>query len=110
MQLDKAVMKSFQLTVYQCSFLAHFLTLSCLVNALYTFFRKRHYRMFEQPVDLPPETPSAHRVRVDSSPASLSPLRYVQSVISNVAASRAYPDAEREGKCIADILRLRRFA
>ncbi|KAK4499387.1 hypothetical protein PRZ48_009901 [Zasmidium cellare] len=81
---------------WMCAFLVHFLTLSCLVNTLYTFFRKRHYRMFEQPVDLPPETPSAHRVRVDSSPASSSPLRYMQSIISSAAASRAYPDAERE--------------
>ncbi|KAF2163926.1 hypothetical protein M409DRAFT_68182 [Zasmidium cellare ATCC 36951] len=81
---------------WMCAFLVHFLTFSCLVNTLYTFFRKRHYRMFEQPVDLPPETPSAHRVRVDSSPASSSPLRYMQSIISNAATSRAYPDAERE--------------
>lgn len=46
---------------------------------------------------MPPATPSAHRVRVDSSPASSSPLRYLQTVISSsAAASRAYPDAERE--------------
>lgn len=88
-------------TKLQCTFLVHLLTLSCFVNALYTFFRKRHYRMFEQPVDLPPNTPSAHRVRVDSSPASSSPLRYMQNIISNAAAARAYPDAEREGECIA---------
>lgn len=36
-------------------------------------------------------------MRVDSSPASSSPLRFLQNVIqSSTAASRAYPDAERE--------------
>ena len=66
-------------------------------NAFYTFFRKRHYRLFEQPVDQAPATPSAHRVHLDSSPMSSSPLRYLQKIItSTTAPSRAYPDAERE--------------
>lgn len=79
------------------AFLVQVLTLFCCWNAFYTFFRKRHYRLFEQPVDEVPATPSAHRVRVDSSPMSSSPLRYLQSVISSAAASsRAYPDPERE--------------
>lgn len=73
------------------------MTLLCFLNAFYAFFRKRHYRLFEQPVDLPPNTPSAQRVRVDSSPASSSPLGYVKSAISAAtASSRAYPDPERE--------------
>lgn len=82
----------------QAAFLVHLLTVLACLNAFYTFFRKRHYRLFEQPVDAPPATPSAHRVRVDSSPMSSSPLRYLQNVISSTtsAASRAYPDAERE--------------
>ena len=81
----------------QATFLVHSLTVLCCWNAFYTFFRKKHYRLFEQPVDEPPATPSAHRVRVDSSPMSSSPLRYLQSVISTAtASSRAYPDAERE--------------
>ncbi|KAK4629423.1 hypothetical protein CLAFUW4_08149 [Fulvia fulva] len=80
-----------------CAFVVHALTFACCLNAFYTFFRSRHYRLFEQPVDIPPPTPSAHRVKVDSSPASASPLRYLQNVIaSSTAASRAYPDAERE--------------
>ncbi|CAK4030774.1 unnamed protein product [Lecanosticta acicola] len=80
-----------------CAFIVHCLTWTCVANALYTFLRKRHYRLFEQPVDIAPATPSAHRVRVDSSPASSSPLRLLQNVIaSSSAASRAYPDAERE--------------
>ena len=81
------------------AFVVHFLTLACCLNAAFTFFRKRHYRLFEQPVDEAPSTPSARRVRVDSSPMSSSPLRYLQQVISNTAtgaSSRAYPDAERE--------------
>ncbi|KAK4552114.1 hypothetical protein LTR86_010650 [Recurvomyces mirabilis] len=78
-------------------FMVQLLTLFCCFNAFYTFFRKRNYRLFEQPVDIAPATPSAHRVRVDSSPMSSSPLRYLQNVIfSATASSRAYPDAERE--------------
>jgi len=81
----------------QAAFVVHLLTLLCCLNAFHTFFRKRHYRLFEQPVDATPATPSAHRVRVDSSPLASSPLRYLQNVISSTtAASRAYPDAERE--------------
>lgn len=52
------------------AFMVHFLTLLCCVNAAFTFFRKRHYRLFEQPVDEAPATPSARRVPVDSSPMS----------------------------------------
>jgi hypothetical protein len=75
----------------------HTLTIACCLNTFYTFFRKRHYRLFEQPVDLPPNTPSAQRVRVDSSPASSSPLSYVKKTFAAAtASSRAYPDPERE--------------
>lgn len=74
----------------------HTITLLCCWNALWTFFRRRSYRLFEQPVDVAPNTPSAQRVRVDSSPLSSSPLRYLQHVVSTTAASRAHPDAERE--------------
>lgn len=81
----------------QASLLVHSLTLLCCLNAFYTFFRKRHYRLFEQPVDLPPNTPSAQRVQVDSSPASGSPIAYVRNAIAQAtASSRAYPDPERE--------------
>lgn len=81
------------------AFLVHLLTLLCCVNAAFAILRKRHYRLFEQPVDEAPATPSARRVRVDSSPMSSSPLRYLQQAISSAtttASSRAYPDAERE--------------
>ncbi|KAM3419559.1 hypothetical protein BST61_g2899 [Cercospora zeina] len=79
------------------SLLVYALTILCCANALFTFWRRRSYRLFEQAVDVPPPTPSAHRVRVDSSPMSSSPLRYLQAVMASAtASSRAYPDAERE--------------
>jgi hypothetical protein len=79
-------------------FLVHALTILCCFNAFYTFARKRHYRLFEQPVDLAPNTPSAQRVRVDSSPASsYSPVSYIKNAIAAATpSSRAYPDPERE--------------
>jgi len=69
----------------------------CLSNTAFTFFRKRQYRLFEQPVEATPSTPSARLVRVDSSPMSSSPLRYLQTVISDATAGRrAHVDPERE--------------
>jgi hypothetical protein len=66
------------------------------LNGFYTFYRKRHYRLFEQPIDTNPATPSAQRVRVDSSPMASSPLRLLQRIISSTSAdSRAHPDAAR---------------
>ena len=67
------------------------------LNAAYTFYRKRHYRLFETSVDAPPSTPSAHRVRVDSSPLSSSPIRFLQNMIASTTANaRSYPDATRD--------------
>jgi hypothetical protein len=66
-----------------------------LLNGFFTFYRKRHYRLFEQPIETSPATPSAQRVRVDSSPAS--PLRVWKNLIkSGSAESRAHPDAGRD--------------
>ncbi|KAE8351044.1 hypothetical protein BDV28DRAFT_26590 [Aspergillus coremiiformis] len=76
------------------SFVVHLLVCFTGFNTFYTFYRKRHYRMFEASVDQPPATPSAHRVRVDSTPAS--PLRYFANAISGSARSRAHPDAQRD--------------
>ncbi|KAI9718662.1 MAG: hypothetical protein M1828_006597 [Chrysothrix sp. TS-e1954] len=79
------------------SFLVHMLTLMSVVNAFYTFWRKRQYRLFEVSVDETPNTPSAHRVRVDSSPLASSPLRYLSSVLSTPSAqSRAHPDSAKD--------------
>lgn len=66
-------------------------------NAMYTFVRVRHYRLFERAIDTPQTTPSAHRVRVDSSPVSSSPLRLLTSILGDTSAeSRAHPDASRD--------------
>jgi len=60
--------------------------------------RSRQYRLFEANVEASgPATPSAHRVRVDSSPAASSPLRLLKDVLgSETAESRAHPDKTRD--------------
>ncbi|KAL4875316.1 hypothetical protein BJY04DRAFT_232769 [Aspergillus karnatakaensis] len=78
------------------SFIVHFLTGAAALNTFYTFNRKRHYRMFEASIDQTPATPSAHRVRVDSTPVAASPLRYLANALSGSADSRAHPNAERD--------------
>lgn len=81
----------------QASFLVHFLSFLSIVNAVYTFWRKRHYRLFEASVDAVPSTPSAYRVRVDSSPISSSPLRFLSNMLgADSAQSRAHPDPQRD--------------
>ncbi|KAI1379290.1 hypothetical protein F4677DRAFT_408543 [Hypoxylon crocopeplum] len=66
-------------------------------NATYTMYRARHYRLFEADVERESETPSAHRVRVQSSPVSSSPLRLLTDMISTESAeSRAHPDRSRD--------------
>ena len=85
------------LTLLQASFLVHILTLVSFANAAYAFTRKRHYRFFETPLSTTPQTPSAHRVPVDSSPLSSSPLRFISTLLaSTTAASRAHPDPARD--------------
>ena len=67
------------------------------MNAAYTFYRKRHYRLFENSIEDKPSTCSAHRVRVDSSPISSSPLRFLTKMLgSTEAEARAHPDASRD--------------
>jgi Protein of unknown function (DUF2418) len=73
------------------------LTLLSVANATYTFWRKRHYRLFESSVEAVPSTPSAHRVHVDSSPISSSPLRFLSNIFgADDAQSRAHPDPQRD--------------
>jgi len=68
-----------------------------LLNTLYTLTRTRQYRLFESKIDTGPSTPSAHRVRVQSTPVSASPLRFVSSLVSSASAeSRAHPDGTRD--------------
>ena len=77
--------------------MVHVLSLFSIVNAVYTFYRKRHYRLFEASVDTTPTTPSAHRVRVNSSPVSSSPLRFLRNVLETTdARSRVHPDAQKD--------------
>ncbi|KKK17408.1 hypothetical protein P175DRAFT_0558956 [Aspergillus ochraceoroseus IBT 24754] len=78
------------------SFVVHFLVCVVALNTFYTFCRKRHYRLFEASIDQAPVTPSAHRVRVDSTPVAASPLRYLANALSWSAESRAHQDAERD--------------
>ena len=81
----------------QAAFLVHLLSLVCLVNAAYTFYRQRHYRLFESSVDTRPSTQSAHRVRVDSSPMASSPLRFLSNILVHESAeARSHPDATRD--------------
>ncbi|KAI1105839.1 hypothetical protein F4804DRAFT_97850 [Jackrogersella minutella] len=73
------------------------LTSISAVNATYTMYRARHYRLFEADVEKEPQTPSAHRVRVQSSPVSSSPLRLLTNIIgTDSAESRAHPDRSRD--------------
>lgn len=59
--------------------------------------RTRKYRMFEANIDVQIDTPSARRVRVQSSPASSSPLRYLTDLVTpDTADSRAHPDRKRD--------------
>lgn len=67
------------------------------MNAAYTFYRQRHYRLFESSVDAPQSTPSAHRVRVDSSPIASSPLRFLSNMLAReTAEARSHPDGTRD--------------
>jgi hypothetical protein len=68
------------------------------LNAFYTVMRSRKYRLFEVNVEQAgPSTPSAHRVRVDSSPAAASPLRFFRDMIgAETAETRAHPDSTRD--------------
>ncbi|KAI0485271.1 hypothetical protein GGR56DRAFT_662996 [Xylariaceae sp. FL0804] len=69
---------------------------SC-VNAFYTLYRSRKYRLFEADVETKLGTPSARRVRVQSSPISSSPLRFLADIMTSESAeSRAHPDRTRD--------------
>ena len=81
----------------QAAFIVHFLSLLSFANAAYTFYRQRHYRLFEASVDDVPSTPSAQRVRIDSSPLSSSPLRFLSNMLAaDNPESRSHPDATRD--------------
>src|SRR5690348_4856606 len=68
-----------------------------VLNAFYAFTRTRSYRLFQADVEKPPATPSARRVKVQSTPISSSPMRFVAQLIgSESAEARAYPDKTRD--------------
>ncbi|KFA63958.1 hypothetical protein S40285_05716 [Stachybotrys chlorohalonatus IBT 40285] len=68
-----------------------------LLNAFYAFTRTRSYRLFQADVEKPPATPSARRVKVQSTPVSSSPMRLVGRLLgSESAESRAHPDKTRD--------------
>lgn len=53
--------------------------------------------MFEASINTAPSTPSARRVRVDSSPISSSLLRYLSNIFTtSTAESRSHPDPNRD--------------
>lgn len=73
------------------------LALGSVINALSLTYQKRHYRLFEANIEQKPSTPSAQRVRVQSSPMSSSPLRLLAGALgSDSAESRAHPDKTRD--------------
>ncbi|KAL8944371.1 MAG: hypothetical protein Q9211_000605 [Gyalolechia sp. 1 TL-2023] len=83
--------------VWLATFVVHVLSILSIANAVYTFYRRRHYRLFESSIDAVLSTPSAHRVRVDSSPLSSSPLRFLSSMLApENAETRSHPDATRD--------------
>ena len=82
---------------WACRLAVMYLAILSFFNGFFTFYKKRHYRLFEQPIDTAPTTPAARRVRVDSSPAGVTPLGYFQNLLSRESAgSRAHPDAGRD--------------
>lgn len=66
--------------------------------AFHVMTRSRRYRLFEANVEKGgPSTPSAHRVKVDSSPARSSPLRFLADILASESAeARAHPDKTRD--------------
>lgn len=68
----------------QSSFVVHLLALFSLVNAWYTFWRSRSYRLYHQDANLAPRTPSARRVPVHDSPIMQNPLHLLPSFLSRL--------------------------
>lgn len=78
------------------SMLVLLLGLMSFGNTWLVWGKRRNYRLFEQSIEVAPQTPSARRVRVDSSPASGSPMSFVRNLVQNNAAARAHPMAGRD--------------
>ncbi|KAL2754401.1 hypothetical protein ACRALDRAFT_1081453 [Sodiomyces alcalophilus JCM 7366] len=88
---------SSNMTTYLVRTVVWILLFLSVSNAFYTMTRSRHYRLFEVNVEKPPQTPSASRVKVQSSPVASSPLRFLANVmLPESAESRAHPDKTRD--------------
>ncbi|KAM0328107.1 hypothetical protein ACHAQA_005510 [Verticillium albo-atrum] len=88
---------SSHITSYVIRPLSWILLLLSGANAFYTMTRSRQYRLFEVNVEQAPKTPSAHRVKVQSSPVASSPLRFLSNlIVPDSAESRAHPDKTRD--------------
>ncbi|KAL7271116.1 hypothetical protein RUND412_006145 [Rhizina undulata] len=71
------------------------LAISC-VNAIYCFTRRKPYRLFESNIEIEPATPSARRVRVDSSPSEIRFFSKLLSPILDSPDDRSHPDKTRD--------------
>ncbi|KAI5294426.1 hypothetical protein KEM52_004055, partial [Ascosphaera acerosa] len=89
---------SYGVIAWLASITAQLLAVISCLNALYTFKRKRQYRLFETGLDDAPATPSAHRVSVQATPMLTTPLKAlsetfraqsIEPLASAAAASRA---------------------
>ncbi|KAL2884632.1 Meiotically up-regulated protein 154 [Ceratocystis lukuohia] len=73
------------------------LVLGCLVNAYYTTTRVRLYRLFQHNIDAVPDTKSAKRVNVQSTPSAASPIRLFKHALRPESAEdRSHPDKTRD--------------
>lgn len=69
------------------------MTTLCVTNTIYTFSRRRYYRLFENALDAHPSTPSAYRVRVSPSP----PHRSLYRILTGAGnSSQKHPDTGRD--------------
>jgi hypothetical protein len=67
------------------------------LNAIYTLSRTKQYRLFHSDINKAPATASARLVKVDSSPAASSPLRFLSDIITPTSAeSRTHPDENQD--------------
>jgi hypothetical protein len=73
------------MTVYALTFLS-------FANAALTLWQTRTYRLFNADVNAPVSSKSAYRVKVDSSPAASSPMRFFSDLIAPAATQSETPD------------------
>ncbi|KAI5838016.1 hypothetical protein DFP73DRAFT_520971 [Morchella snyderi] len=84
--------------VYSCHLVSWSLAILSIANALYCAFRTRPYRLFENNIEIQPQTPSARRVRVDSEPTT-SPIKFLATLLEPFLESpstREHPSATRD--------------